>query len=157
MTKSSKIVLIILVAVLAIAFYLFWKNSAHAPIENESVQVNLYFGKLNEESAFPVSRTLEEKDQIEKRTLDKLLEGPTKEELEQNFFSSINPGVKIRNLRIENGIVYADFNEKLEEGVAGSARVLAIREQIEKTLLQFENINQIVISINGRMDDILQP
>jgi spore germination protein GerM len=35
--------------------------------------------------------------------------------------------------------------------------VMAIREQIEKTLLQFETIDDVVISINGETEEVLQP
>lgn len=34
---------------------------------------------------------------------------------------------------------------------------MAIREQIEKTLLQFETIDDVVISINGETEEVLQP
>jgi spore germination protein GerM len=34
---------------------------------------------------------------------------------------------------------------------------MAIRNQIERTLLQFDDINEVVISINGESEEILQP
>lgn len=75
----------------------------------------------------------------------------------QGFFTSINPGVKIQNIVIENGIAKVDFDEQLEFQVGGSCRVSAIRAQIIQTLKQFPTIKEVLISINGRIEDILQP
>ncbi|MDD3123440.1 MAG: GerMN domain-containing protein, partial [Candidatus Izemoplasmatales bacterium] len=58
---------------------------------------------------------------------------------------------------LEGEVATVDFNEKLQEGVAGSATVMAIRNQIERTLLQFDYITEVVISINGDSEEILQP
>jgi spore germination protein GerM len=61
----------------------------------------------------------------------------------------------LQNLTIENGIARADFNSALNVG--GSCRVTAISSQIKQTLLQFDTVNQVIISINGRTDNVLQP
>ena len=55
------------------------------------------------------------------------------------------------------GWAVVDFDKTLEQGVGGSCRVTAIRAQIEKTLQQFLEIDEVVISIDGRAGDILQP
>ena len=47
--------------------------------------------------------------------------------------------------------------EAFQYGVAGSCRVLAIRAQIESTLKQFPSIKKVVISVNGRTGEVLQP
>jgi spore germination protein GerM len=57
---------------------------------------------------------------------------------------------------IEDGVAYADFSSELEVS-GGSAMVMMIREQIEKTLLQFETIDSVVISIEGDSEEVLQP
>jgi spore germination protein GerM len=51
----------------------------------------------------------------------------------------------------------ADFNERLEYQVGGSCRVSAIRAQISETLKQFPTIKDVIILINGRKEDVLQP
>lgn len=90
--------------------------------------------------------------------LTELLKGPTEQEkLNYGVFTSINPGVKINSLRVENGTAYADFNSTLEFQVGGSCRVAAIRSQITNTLKQFSTVQNVVISIDGRTEDILQP
>ena len=89
--------------------------------------------------------------------LDSLLSGPTVSEKQIGLFTNINPGVAIQKLSIQNGTAYVDFDKTLEQGVAGSCRVTAIRAQITKTLEQFPTVKNVVISIDGRMQDILQP
>jgi hypothetical protein len=74
-----------------------------------------------------------------------------------DIFSGINYGTKVQKLTVADGVADVDFNEKLEEGVGGSCMVAAIRAQITETLKQFYSVEQVIISINGRTEDILQP
>lgn len=90
--------------------------------------------------------------------IEQLLKGPTDQEKMLGWYSSINDGVKIQSLNIDNnGVAKIDFNEQLENQVAGSCKVSAIRAQITKTLEQFPSVKSVIISINGRTEDILQP
>lgn len=89
--------------------------------------------------------------------MEELLQGPTKAERTEGYRTSINEGVKIQRLTIQNGLARIDFNEILEFRVAGSCRVRSIRAQIEHTLKQFPTVREVIISINGRTEDILQP
>ena len=152
--------LIIAIALLTAWFVLIWLNEQRQVVvenfsqRNEVVDVNLFFGKGEELVAVP--RKVK-KDNLERNTLEELLKGPSVEEKETSLVTFINSGVLIQGFKIENKIVSVDFNERLDEGVAGSALVGIIREQIEKTLLQFETVDQVIISINDRTDDILQP
>ena len=86
-----------------------------------------------------------------------LLTGVTKEEEKEGYFSSLNPLTRINKIIIEDGTAYADFSRELNEGAAGSCKVSAIRSQIENTLKQFPEINDVVISVNGDSENILQP
>lgn len=101
--------------------------------------------------------------QIARAALRELLKGPTDKEKEEGYFTSINSNVTINKLTVENGSIKLDFSENLNRGVAGSCRVTAIRTQIEQTIRQsltekgFRDIKEIVISINGRTEDVLQP
>ena len=49
------------------------------------------------------------------------------------------------------------FNAKIEEGVGGACKVTAIRSQITETLKQFFAVTQVIISVNGKTEGILQP
>jgi len=131
--------------------------------EPETMTVKVFFNnsQLDPEfscnKVFPVDRKIIKTEALARKALEELLQGPTTEEQSQGFISSINDGVKIQSLKIENGIAKVDFDEQLEFQVGGSCRVAAISAQITETLKQFATVNQVIISIDGRTEDILQP
>jgi len=51
---------------------------------------------------------------------------PVSELKESGYFTSINEGVKIQSLTIENGLAKIDFDEQLEFQVGGSCRAASI-------------------------------
>lgn len=125
--------------------------------------IKVYFNhdKLDPEfscnKVFPVERQIAKTEALARAALKELLTGPTQTEKDNGFFTSINPDVEVQELVIENGTIRVDFNEQLEFQVGGSCRVAAIRAQITETLKQFPTVDKIIISINGRTEDILQP
>lgn len=129
----------------------------------EFMKVKAYFNnnKMDPEfscnKVFAVDRQVAKTEAVARAALEELLKGPTESEKNAGFFTSINSGVEIQSLKIENSTAYADFDEQLEFQVGGSCRVSAIRAQIEQTLKQFSTVKNVVISINGRTEDILQP
>lgn len=125
--------------------------------------VKIFFGNIKEdpevlncEKVYSVERKVFE-NKVMVQALEELLKGPTLEEQEKGYLTNINPGVNINSLIVENNIVKVDFDEQLGFQVGGSCRVMAIRSQITGTLVQFPEINDVIISINGRIEDILQP
>lgn len=106
---------------------------------------------------FPVEREVADTPARARAALTELLKGTTPTEEEAGFMTSINPNVKIQSLTIENGVAKVDFDEQLEAAVGGSCRVGAISAQIRETLKQFSSVESVIISINGRTEDILQP
>ncbi len=86
-----------------------------------------------------------------------LLKGPTSAEKKKGAQDVIPDNVTVKSVTLKGQTVYADFDENLDAGVAGSCRVGAIRSEITNTLKQFPGFNSVVVSINGRTDDILQP
>ena len=131
----------------------------------ETMKIKVYFNnnKLDPEfscnKVFPVEREIPKTESTGSAALNELFKGPAQDEKNQGFFTSINDGVGLKSLAIgmESGTAWADFNEQLEYQVGGSCRVSAIRAQIEQTLKQFPTVKSVVISINGRTEDILQP
>ena len=125
--------------------------------------VKIFFGNIKEdpevldcEKVYSVEREVfKNKEMVQ--SLEELLKGPTLEEQEKGYLTNINSGVNINSLIVEDNIVKVDFDEQLGFQVGGSCRVLAIRSQITETLVQFPEINDVIISINGRIEDILQP
>lgn len=106
---------------------------------------------------FPVEREVEKTQRLATAAVTELLKGPSEADKADGFFTSIPSGVQIQSLVIENGAAKVDFNEALQAGVGGSCRVSAIRAEITETLKQFPSVREVIISINGRTEDILQP
>ncbi len=126
--------------------------------------VKVFFGNsifdpevLDCQKNFAVERTIPKTLAVARAALEQLLAGPTDAEKVEGYFTSINQGVKIQSLTIEDGVARVDFDEQLEFQVGGSCRVAAIASQIRETLKQFSTVTDVVISINGRTEDILQP
>ena len=144
------------------AYYFFSRDTA--PNINEAMmEVQVFFNndRLDPEfscnKVFLVQRTIARTPAVARVALQELLKGPTQGEKEQRFFTSLNTGVQIQSLVIENKVARVDFDEQLEFQVGGSCRVAAIRAQITETLKQFSTVDAVIISINGRIEDILQP
>jgi spore germination protein GerM len=130
----------------------------------ETMTIKLFFNNSKLDAEFscnkvsPVERKIDKTEAVARKALELLLEGNlTLQEREEGFLTSINPGVKIQSLTIEDGVAKVDFDEQLEFQVGGSCRVSAIRAQITQTLKQFPTVENVIISIDGRTEDILQP
>ena len=125
--------------------------------------VKAFFGnskldpKVTCEKVFALTRTVPKTEAVGRAALEALLKGPEQAEKEIGYETSINAGVKINSLTISDGVAKVDFNDVLNAGVAGSCRVGMIRAQIEQTLKQFPSVKSVVISVNGKTEDILQP
>ncbi len=131
--------------------------------EKMKVKIFLSDSRFVNEPYFDCSRTISADREVFKTkavgaaAIEALLRGANENEMAQNYFSNINPGTRLEKLTIENGIARADFDEQLEFQVGGSCRVAAIRAQITDTLKQFPTVKEVIISVNGRTEDILQP
>jgi hypothetical protein len=128
----------------------------------ETMTVKAFFGKDEITGStcsvvFPVERIVPKTEAVARASLEELLKGPTDAEMSDGYFSNINSGVKIQSLSIDaNGTAHVDFSEELET-TGGSCRVIEIRSEINYTLKQFSTVKDVIISINGRTEDILQP
>ncbi len=129
----------------------------------DTIVIKAYFNndKMDPEfscnKVFPTERRIKKTQAVARAALEELLKGPSPGEKAEGYFTSLNPGVKIQKLTIENGTARVDFDATLESQVGGSCRVAAIRAQITETLNQFPGVQQVIISIDGRTEDILQP
>ncbi|MBA7621029.1 hypothetical protein ES703_28386 [subsurface metagenome] len=141
----------------------YFKEAPEISQEFMTVKIFLSDSRFVGEPYFDCSRTIAVERQVPKTlvvaktAIEALLRGATQEEINQGFVSNINSGVRIQSLTIENGVAKIDFDEQLEFQVSGSCRVAAIRAQITETLKQFPTVDSVIISINGRTEDILQP
>jgi len=133
-------------------------------VSEDMVEVEIFFMNDNLdlwqtcEKAFPVKREVSSEANVYRSAIEALLDGPTDEEGEQGYSSVIPDGVKLKSVAADaEGKVTADFDADLDKGVAGSCRVTAIRTQIESTLKQFPEVREVVISVEGDSEDVLQP
>ena len=139
----------------------FQRDEAEEPLTQE---VSVFFGNtifdplgLDCRSVFRVTRRVEGEFEIEKKSLEALLAGPFTEEKATGYISTINSRVSIRHFDIRDKVAHVDFDKTFEEGVAGSCRVIHIRSEIESTLMQFGTVHEVVISVEGRTEGVLQP
>jgi SHS2 domain-containing protein len=125
----------------------------------EELTINVYFIETidGQEEIVAVEREIPYTLRTAQASVEELLKGPKPSEIDKGLSTSIAEGVELNSLHIENGVAYVDFNEALDEGIAGSAWVTSIRNQIAKTLSQFETVDEVVISIDGETENILQP
>ncbi|NLZ24373.1 GerMN domain-containing protein [Candidatus Dojkabacteria bacterium] len=137
-------------------------NITLRPEQMESIKVFYPNSKLDTEMmdcslVFPVTRSIPKTEVIAQAAIDELLRGVTEKEQEEGYYTSINTGVEVLSLIIEQGVAKIDFNSKLEEGIGGSCKIASIVAQITETLKQFSTIDSVTISIDGKLEDILQP
>lgn len=107
-------------------------------------------------SVFPVRRAVEKGDRELVASIEALLRGPTDAEREAGYFSSLPEGVSLQGLAFEGGVVRVDLSKELAK-VAGACRVTSIRSQIEKTLLGRPGVKGVIISVDGEIEEALQP
>lgn len=106
---------------------------------------------------FAVERTIPKTDSVATAAINELLKGPTDAEKAKGYMTNLNSGIKIQKLTIVNSVAKIDFNEQLQFQVGGSCKISAIYAQIKQTLKQFLSVKDVIISINGQTEDILQP
>ena len=118
---------------------------------------------------YPVEREVTVTDQtnfssqLVNAALNNLIAGPTETDKKNGFISQLPAeGIRIQKIEVAQdaagkNIIRVDFNQTLQTGVAGSCRVTGIRAQITQTIKQFPGVDDVVISIDGKTEDILQP
>lgn len=102
---------------------------------------------------FPVKRRIKDEPNVATLTMEKLLAGPNELEKLHGYYSSLS-GAEFNSINILGDVATIDF-EKLPSG--GSCLVTQARAQIETTLKQFETIKEVIITVKGKSEDVLQP
>lgn len=135
------------------------------PVEGE-ILITAYYSNtrqdpemINCDQVYPLIRTTEKKyDEEVVNTLRGLLTPLSEAEKVQGWISSIPENTFLKEVRISEGVVRANFTSSLGT-VAGSCAVQAVRAQIEQTLLRFPYIEAVEICVEGNcnQDEILQP
>ncbi len=130
----------------------------------DQVGLKVYFKNdgMNSDKAcelvFPVVRTVSGKIAIYRAAIEALLAGPNADEVSGGYATAIPGSVILKSVAADSsGTVTADFNERLSNGVTGTCRIGALRAQIAATLKQFPEVHDVIISVNGRSENVLQP
>ncbi len=108
-------------------------------------------------NVYAVNRSIKPTSAVAYAALEELFKGLTVKEKNLGYLTNLNSGVKIQKLTIKNGLAKVDFSAELEKDGGGSCRTAAIIAQIKQTLKQFSSVQDVIISINGQTEDILQP
>lgn len=141
-------------------------GTTNSTINGIQESINIYFNSskldpnISCNKVFPVARTLILNDDFDgtvRLTLEQLFFGPTQAEITDGYSTSLPGNVKINKISLTDGELTIDFDNQLQAGVGGSCRVSAIRVQITKTLMDLPGVDSVIISINGKIEDILQP
>lgn len=142
------------------------KNIIWDTFQEDSLKtsVNVYFNNtifdpgLNDcSNVYSVTREIKPTKAVAQAALEELLKGTTKQEEKLGYLSNINAGVNIQKISIKDGLAKIDFSAELEKNVGGSCRTAAIIAQINETVKQFPSVNNVLISIDDKTEDILQP
>lgn len=128
--------------------------------KTDKLRIKLFFGRIDApegeecETIRGVDRAIV-KASPAKSAIEELLKGPSNDEELQGATTSIPEDVKLQKIAVAGGVATVDFNAALNTG--GACRVTAIRKQIEETLLQFPTVDSVIISVNGNIEEALQP
>jgi spore germination protein GerM len=117
----------------------------------ESREVSLYFLQFDEKSEKvylkSVKRKLSDK-QILSQTLNQLIKGPSPYEEGKGYITAVPSHLKVRSVTINGKSAEIDFSNAIEEGATGDILLKRI-QQIVYTATQFEDVDSIIIKING--------
>ncbi len=134
-------------------------NPSKAPVAVSTFNVFFFNRRLSSTEDFltadplPVVRTVPHTTAIVTAAINELLKGPTTQEQSQGYQTNIPNKAKLLSLKIEDGIAYADFNGQTQSGGSSNPQTLLI----EKTLLQFPTVKKVILSVEGKTEDIFQP
>jgi hypothetical protein len=141
-----------------------------SPNDPDTQQISLFF--VLGENLQPVQVRIPKTQAIGTAALEALLWGPPPPNL-AGFTTAIptpqdvlsypgrqpdwGPRVTLLKLTIVDGVATADFSREMQAYGGGSLRVMLIRQQIMQTLLQFPTVSEVIIAVEGRTEDVLQP
>ncbi|MBX4210399.1 GerMN domain-containing protein [Candidatus Parcubacteria bacterium] len=167
--KKNEIIIIAVVTILGGVGLWLYKPTTHSAVKSHTempptMQLKIFVAnsKLDPQNltcnhVFPLTRTVEKTNSVAKTALNELLKGVTDSEKTGGYLSVIEPDVTLKSISIKDGVVYADFDKTLERSSGGACKSTMIISEIKQTLLQFSTVKDVVISIDGNTEDILQP
>ncbi len=131
---------------------------------NSQKEISLYYYKqaldpnfsCQEEAFLPVFRKITPSSNIYFDTINLLISGDlSKSEIKEGFSTEFpHPDFKIINAELnQEGTLFLEFTEVANFTSGGSLRMQILRNQIEKTALQFPEVENVIMN----NDEIFQP
>lgn len=117
-------------------------------------EILVYFKSSNDtgcDSVFGLTRIISETATKEDRvfvTLQEFLKGPSLDELEGGYYTSLSPGIVINRVELEDSKLILDFNNQILENT-DSCRQEGIFAQVRNTVLQFNFVDSVEIFVEG--------
>ncbi len=119
----------------------------------ETAAVELYYVQVIDgvEGVAAIDKEIDLVNGVEESAILALLE----EVEDEDYSSAIPDGVELLSFDLTEGVATVDFSSEIDPG-GGSAWIINIQDQITKTLLQFDSVEEVVILVEGE-EDALQP
>lgn len=171
MSNKKQILLSLTIIVILGLVYLLLTNRTVAPVistelpkqtqetipeENKTLTVTLYFPNGRTDPGFmdcsvvrPTTRTIPYTQAIATATIQELINGPTDQEKQDGFVTQLDTRTTIQSLSITDGVARIDLSKELAEKSVGLCAGQFIEAQIKQTLLQFQTVQKVVVSIDG--------
>ena len=114
----------------------------------EEGTIELYFMKVTDTSFELGLETRSVEGRLGARELlEELLKGPQ----DQSLSRIIPEGTRLLDVRVENGIAYADFSAEITKGNFGAATEGVLLSSIVWTLTQLEEVEAVQILVEGQV------
>ncbi len=154
MKKKLPIIIALIIIIATAVFFYFYYNPSNlreeAKDEKHEAHVGVYFGinKDGEETTIARERfiAIEHDEYIKDVAIRALIKGPTEEERREGYFTAINNDTSVKSIIVQNNIGTINFNSPYTKEGANES---IASEQVKRGLLQFEDVDEVVILING--------
>lgn len=125
---------------------------------HKTMKSRLFFVKVSDEgqiSLKSVIRTINYDKAPLRETLNSLIKGPERSELNKGLLNLIPQDSNINSINITKGVAFIDFNEEFSFNSLGIEGYKAQLMQIVYTATEFQTVNKVQILINGKNSEYL--
>lgn len=125
------------------------KSETATPQENV---VAIYLLKLDEKTEKIYLTQVKRKVKggaILESAIESLIKGPTANESNRGYITAVPASLRLRSVNIKGSTAEIDFSGEIEQSAAGEIVIKRV-QQIVYTATQFDNVDSIVIMINGQ-------
>ena len=120
--------------------------------KEKSADVKVYFLKLNENTEqlylSPVTRKVDDTNLLA-MSLESLIAGPSGREKSSGYLNAVPGKLRVRSVVIQGRTAVIDFSGAIEEDAPGQIIIKRL-QQIIYTATEFDNVDNVIIKINGR-------